>query len=64
MDWTLHYGKGVTEQQIVGTQKVSQQDASASSNEAAAIHTPPNPSGYTNPSSRVEARRGNHYETR
>ena len=43
MDWPVHYRKGVTEQQLSGTQNWHQQDASASSYANASVHTSPTP---------------------
>ena len=41
VDWPVHYRKGVTDQQLSGTQNWHRQDASASSHVNASVHTPP-----------------------
>ena len=41
LDWPLYYQKSNTKQQLFGTQKWHQQDTSASSDENASVHTPP-----------------------
>ena len=41
MDWPVRYLKGVTKQQLYGTQTWHQQNASASSDANASVHTQP-----------------------
>ena len=41
MDWPVYYRKSITKQKLFGTQIWHQQDATASSDEKASVHTPP-----------------------
>ena len=47
MDWPIYYRKNITKQKVFGTQNRHQQDASASSDENASVHTPPTTSWHT-----------------